>query len=239
MLRAAKKKAPAAGPAPATPSRTAEVPKAEAPKVPDSTTSISEQPAQGSVSPAASTNNKTGRVISQTPIPIPKPRAVSSQKAQTPTQSLVNAPAPPEATTTASRPLSQALTPSPKPVTSVQQMTPAGQSAGPIFPTPSTSAISPPAVEAPNTTARPVITETPVPLPPIPGRPAPVSMVQKASRSPCGASPTVGKTAAANIEPINNEGGIGFADVPRDSMGLVEQMMVNLRRASSHSAMEN
>lgn len=30
--------------------------------------------------------------------------------------------------------------------------------------------------------------------------------------------------------------GVGFPDVPQESMALVEQMMVNLRRASSHSA---
>jgi hypothetical protein len=42
---------------------------------------------------------------------------------------------------------------------------------------------------------------------------------------------------ATDVE-VDSDGGVGFPDVPKESMALVEQMMVNLRRASSQSAPE-
>lgn len=45
------------------------------------------------------------------------------------------------------------------------------------------------------------------------------------------------KKAAKVVEAKDEDmTGVGFPDVPQESMALVEQMMVNLRRASSQSA---
>ena len=232
MYLASKKKATATAAALATPSR---VP--EAPRAADDIASSSQSSVQASPNSAGNAKNKTAR-ISSTPIPIPIPKALS--RTQTPGQSGINTPAPPADTSnlmgspsrsparTTSRPdvSQQTAVAGPQRSSSVSDASPDG---------PGTRTCTTPQQE-PTRPFRPLATETPVPLPAIPGRPAQAVMPEKTMVVAASDRPSTDGHRMS--DDVLEKGGVSFADVPQDSMALVEQLMVNLRRASSHSVPE-
>lgn len=94
----------------------------------------------------------------------------------------------------------------------------------------------PPAQEPSQSTSNSIqpqgpISETPVPLPPIPGRQANGTT----PRATLTVQPpqTLASQVAFHASSDGTSGTVGFPDVPQDSMALIEQMMSSLKRASS------
>ncbi|KAH6695782.1 JmjC domain-containing protein [Plectosphaerella plurivora] len=255
-LAAAKKKTPATVAAPiitpvATPSRASEaaVTSIERP------TSSSKSTSQSTPVPAPSPSRQPpavqqqGSRIPQTPVPIPMARPMATQPAPAAVR--------PGSSSSTTLPMAPPLG---GPVPQAQAIMPTPQQ---TFGSP--PAASPPQVASPSSKQAPKafrpVSMTPIPLPPMPGR-APRNLVlaspvltSSASESPAPTAAALvlegisadaekdikrsqwSKKAAKVAETTDEEmTGVGFPDVPRESMALVEQMMVNLRRASSQSA---